>query len=214
MRALLLLFSAFGLASAAFMLISDAQDTRASDDGEAIVVPISMYILVDDIDSPDSAISSNRTIDDLETMLVGMNDIWLQANIEFEAVYMGMLAVPIDVLEAVNDGDFISFFEAVQEERIDVPDPTQINGFYAQIVGGANGIVPYGIGTRNYFVMDNPSVFDRRVSAHEIGHILNLHHTLESRDRLLYPGTNGMTLTEEEITVARYVAQGMLDRVR
>ncbi len=214
MRALLLLFSAFGLASAAFMLISDAQDTRASEDREVYILPISMYILVDQLDTPDLAISSSRTREDLDAMLVGMNDIWLQADIQFQPVYMGMLEVPADILLRVNNGDFHSFFEAVQDERVIIPDLALINGFYSHGVGGANGIVPYGIGTRNYFVMDDPRVFDRRVSAHEVGHVLNLHHTMESTQRLLYPGTNGMILTEEEITVARYVAQGMLGRVR
>jgi hypothetical protein len=44
--------------------------------------------------------------------------------------------------------------------------------------------------------------------------MLGLHHALDDEDRLLYSGTNGMTLTEEEIIVARYVAQGVLDGVR
>ena len=55
---------------------------------------------------------------------------------------------------------------------------------------------------------------DRRVSSHEVGHILGLHHVLTDSNRLLFSGTNGMALTDEEAAVARYVAQGILDGVR
>ena len=62
--------------------------------------------------------------------------------------------------------------------------------------------------------MDTPSVLDERVTSHEIGHILGLHHVLDDQDRLLFSGTNGMNLSEEEIIVARYAADGLLKRVR
>ena len=84
--------------------------------------------------------------------------------------------------------------------------------FYSQSIGGPNGIAPFG--TRLFFVMDTPSVRDERVSSHELGHILGLHHVQDDPDRLMFSGTNGMTLTQEEVTVARYFAQGILDRLR
>ncbi len=58
--------------------------------------------------------------------------------------------------------------------------------------------------------MDTPSVLDRRVSSHEVGHILGLRHTLSDSGRLLYPGTNGMRLSREEAGVARYVARKLI----
>jgi len=214
MRALMLLFLAMGLASVAFLLYTDTQNTSATEDQNLIVLPISLYILVDDVESPNRSISSDRTESELYAILDGMNSIWGQADIYLEPTFVGIVEVPQDVLRSVNAGDFTRFFEGVRDDRFDLPDPSMINGFYARTLGGPNGIVPYGIGSRNYFVMDEPSVFDRRVSSHEVGHILNLHHTHDSTQRLLFPGTNGMTLTEEEITVARYVAQGMLEEFR
>jgi len=59
------------------------------------------------------------------------------------------------------------------------PDSSLISGFYTKEIGGTNGITPLGTGW--YLVMDEPSVFDRRVSSHEVGHILGLRHTLNDR---------------------------------
>ena len=53
-------------------------------------------------------------------------------------------------------------------------------------------------------------VDDRRVSSHEVGHIFRLQHARAGGGRLLFSGTNGMTLAQEEITLARYVAGQLL----
>jgi len=63
-------------------------------------------------------------------------------------------------------------------------------------------------------VIDGPSVFDRRVSSHEVGHMLGLHHVLGDAGRLLFSGINGMALIEDEATVARYFARGILQGLR
>ena len=63
-------------------------------------------------------------------------------------------------------------------------------------------------------VIDEPSVFDHRVSSHEVGHILGLRHTQNDPARLLYSGTNGTNLTPEEITLTRYVAMELLKTQR
>ena len=39
---------------------------------------------------------------------------------------------------------------------------------------------------------------------------MGLQHTRADRGRLLYSGTNGMTLTPEEIVLARYVTMKLL----
>ncbi|MDX1521972.1 MAG: hypothetical protein R3264_10125, partial [Anaerolineae bacterium] len=114
-------------------------------------------------------------------------------------------------LQAIAARDFRFFFQAAASE-IELPEPSLLNGFYAQSIGGPNGITPFG--SRTFFVTDQPTVHDERVSSHEIGHILGLHHALDDPNRLMFSGTNGMTLSPEEIAAARYVAQGLLDGVR
>jgi hypothetical protein len=153
--------------------------------------------------SSGAALSSARTDEELHQILAGMNDIWSQANIQFEARYVGPLIVPDDVLISIAHQDFDPFFEQVGE-TFEVPEPALINGFYANNIGGPNGINPYG--SRVYFVTDQPSVFDHRVSSHEVGHILGLPHVVTDRDHLLSPGTNGMLLEVQEIETARQFA--------
>jgi hypothetical protein len=62
--------------------------------------------------------------------------------------------------------------------------------------------------------MDTPSVHDERVTAHEIGHILGLQHDVNDSNQLMYSGTNGMGLSEEEVVVARYNAGKLLEQYR
>ena len=136
-----------------------------------------------------------------------MNAIWSQADIRLELETLAALEVPEAVLRDLMAGDLHSFF-AELGDGIVLPGAGAINGFYVRSLGGPNGITAGG--TRSFFVMDTPSVLDRRVSSHEVGHILGLRHTLSDRGRLLYPGTNGMRLTREEADVARHAARELI----
>ncbi len=175
---------------------------------ETIVIPIAIYIL----DDADGELSSGRTVADIEQIYERVNEIWSQANIELEVQTIQRATVPQDLLLRLNNRDFFSFFNAVNSGDIDLPSFAPIVGFYTQQLGGPNGINPSN--SNAFFVMDTPSVFDERVTSHEIGHILGLHHVLDDAGRLLYSGTNGMALSDEEIVVARYSAEGLLNRVR
>ena len=174
---------------------------------EPIILPISVYI----IDEANGDLSSARTVVELETVFTRANEIWAQAGIHLDVQSLERIALPTNVVQAIINGDYDPFF-AGAERDFPIPNPSLINAFYAQGIGGFNGVAPFG--TRLFFVTDEPTVHDERVTSHEIGHIFGLHHTQQDQNRLMFPGTNGMNLTEEEIVVARYAAQGLLARLR
>ena len=178
---------------------------------EVISLSISLYLLVDDKEEPDPKISTHRTEEDLREILEGMNDIWSQADIRLELQTIESVEVPEAILQGMLAGNLEPFFREVGDS-IALPQASTINGFYLRSIGGSNGINPFR--SRTFFVIDEPTVFDRRVSSHEVGHILGLNHVLGDPGRLLFSGTNGMTLTEDEATVARYFAQGIIQGVR
>ena len=193
-------------------LVSPTSTPAATDvPREIISLSISLYLLMDDVGGPDPAISTQRTEKDLREILAGMNDIWSQADIRLELQTIESVEVPKVMLQGILAGDVEPFFREIGL-GIALPQAATINGFYVHRVGGPNGINPFR--SRAFFVIDEPSVLDRRVSSHEVGHILGLLHVLDDPGRLLFSGTNGMTLTEDEATVARYFAQGIIDGVR
>ena len=140
-----------------------------------------------------------------------MIEIWAPANIAFEPITVAAITAEGDVLDALASGISSPFIEQLGTD-IDVPEPGVINGFYVADAGGPNGFNPFG---SNIFVVDDdPTVRDERVSSHEVGHILGLHHALDDPSRLMFSGTDGTTLSSEERTVAAYAARGVLDGVR
>ena len=214
---LLLAFAAGVVALAACGGSDDVEALREQAESftEVITVGISMYLLVDDLENPDPAISSKRSEEELKVILAGMNEIWGQANIRLELETLDTIEVDPDVLAQVAEGNIMAFFDKLGGRipfTVAGPESSLISGFYTKRAGGANGISPLGTGW--YMVIDEPSVFDHRVSSHEVGHILGLQHTGADRGRLLYSGTNGTTLTREEITLTRYLAMELLKAKR
>ena len=193
--------------------LDGAELTSLSDPETQLVIPLSLYIVRDDTAQPESPRNSTRTLAGLEEVAEGIQTIWSDAGITFDPIVIDSIAVPSEVLDGVLAGDARPFLAQAGASFL-VPNVGSINGFYVASAGGANGFTP--IGSRAFFVTDHPSVHDERVSSHEIGHILGLHHVLDDEDRLLSSGTNGMMLVSSEIAVARYNAEqliGDIDRV-
>lgn len=84
-------------------------------------------------------------------------------------------------------------------------DSGSINLILSYRLRGINGLALGGIQTT--MVADITTVYDFRATAHEVGHILGLSHTDESRNRLMFRGANGSDLTEEEIFRMRQTAE-------
>jgi len=180
----------------------------AADPG-LITLPISLYIVENQTEGGES---SSRSVNELEEIGAGMAEIWAPAGIILDINVVGSVPVPDEVIRAVANRDGQTFLAALRAGMFEVPDPGVISGFYVPSAGGANGFVPSL--TRVFFVTDEPTVHDQRVSSHEIGHLLGLHHEADDPERLMFSGTNGMNLSEDEIATARYVAQGVLDGAR
>lgn len=172
-----------------------------------IVLPISVYML-DDLEGERP---SQRTEQEIQEIFEQVNQIWEPASIRIEVEQVERVAVPQELFDEIMMGNFDPFFNAANSQTISLNNRSLITGFYLSQLF-SNGIAPSG--RRSIFVIDAPTVADGRVTAHEIGHVLGLHHELDDETHLMYSGSEGVFLTEEEIVTARYAAQGLLDRVR
>jgi len=195
---------------------ASASTALAAEDAEAPADPVrlslSLYIVDEAGGSASSELSSQRDIESMGQVLASMQEIWDQAGVEFVVGSITRIEAPADALVDLSQGDSTAFLDSVYDGTIEVPDPGAVNGFYVRDLGRVNGFA--AVGTRVFFVTDVPSVHDERVSSHEIGHILGLHHEIADSGRLMFSGTNGMELADDEIATARYIAQGIADGLR
>jgi len=173
----------------------------------AIVIPLSLYV----VRTEDDRLSSRRTTDELLEISDRIGEIWALAGIIFDPIEIAEITAPARAVIGLSLGDARPFLEQAGT-TFDIPAPGLVNGFYIRNAGGVNGFMPFG--TRVFFVDDSPTVHDQRVSSHEVGHIFGLSHDLEDPGRLMFSGTNGMTLTLDERVTARGVASELLDDLR
>jgi hypothetical protein len=194
---------------------SPASSALVSNDAETTTEPIeislSLYI-VDEEGDPDSGLSSQRDVAAVEQIVERIQAIWEPAGIEFSIAAIDRVGASAEMLSSLASGETGGFLNGLYDGSVALSDVGEINGFYVKSLGTINGIAPFG--SRVFFVTDEPSVHDERVSSHEIGHLLGLHHAVDDSGRLMFSGTNGMDLVDAEIQVARYNAEGIASGAR
>jgi len=178
-----------------------------------LTLPVAAYIV--DADNKDSALSSQRTLKSLRSHFAEVNKIWAQANIQLDPVVMRRITAPPEALHGlshgIGQGGLLNFFRSIRTGEIDID--RNANGpviwiFYVRNIQGVNGLNPNGVNA--IFVVDSPTNQDYRVTSHELGHILGLHHAQDDSNKLLFSGSNGSVLSEIEKTVARYSAENLI----
>ena len=153
-----------------------------------IKIPITVHLVKES-----GKVSTQRDIEEVETLIAKSQEIWNQAKITFD-VSIKETILAKGLIDSVAEGNFRDLYTIPQL------DNSRFNIFYVRGLLGPNGIA---ISPSIALVADITTVDDFRATAHEIGHLLGLEHTLESRLRLLYPGANGRNLSEDEISNAR-----------
>lgn len=161
--------------------------TEAKVDAEEIVIPLNILVLRGDG-------GSKRGEGEIEALVDDADRVWDQGVIGFEVKSI------VDV--SISEGDFKSFLEVPREfvENIEGYNPEMVNVVLPRSLKGINGVAFTGINT--VAVADLTSVYDFRVLAHEVGHILGLSHIVD-KGRLMHLEANGYELTVDEVERAR-----------
>ena len=192
---------------------ADAQNFHFTNgENKTLTLPTGVFIV--DATNGASQMSSQRTVASMKEHYRRVNRVWSQAGIEIEPVIVKRISVPPDLIQGLirkrGRGGVANFFRAIRRGEIDMGrnNNAVIWNFFVRSLGGPNGLQSQGVNST--FVVDNPRNAGFRVTSHEIGHILGLYHARHNPNKLLFSGSNGLRLSEEEIGVARYFAKQLI----
>ncbi len=190
---------AFTIAALAIFSVTESQPAAESlpaqqlNDYPAQDIELRAKLLIAEAGGKQS-IRSSRS---LQGLMEEANRIWRQAGIMFAVTDIAYTNIEPDTLhDAVNGSPSgLASVEGYEPDKINLL-------FVPEIPGGLNGISFPSY--RAALIADSTTANSYRTVAHELGHILRLRHS-PYPERLMYTGTNGELLAEEEISFARFV---------
>jgi hypothetical protein len=119
---------------------------------------------------------SRRTVEEVVEIFKGVNEIWRQAEIGFDAT----------VAEWKSDHEMLNGVVQAASNRLSDTEvlspltgrhPGEITGIYLNSIGGSSGKVFRP--KKTFIIVDSTKISASRTTAHEIGHMFDLEHWLD-----------------------------------
>lgn len=164
--------------------------------GEAKILPLSVVNVVDEAESGDI-----KNEIEIQELVNKASVIWDQARIDLELAGYTVLKIDKQQMSGALNNPRRLLAELPEEDKQGVVV------FLVYSLHGINGIA--FVGGRTIAVAEFTSVYDFRVLAHEVGHILGLPH-VNGGTRLMSTDAGGPRITVEEAEEARQTLDEIL----